>query len=65
MTRKLNITDLDAETRKKFNLRKPKQRAFSVEDERRFAIKALAVLSELKQSERLRVLERAIKQNKQ
>ena len=37
---------------------------FSVENERQYAIKVLNVLSNLKQGERSRVLQRAIKLNK-
>jgi len=59
----LNIEDLDPETIKKMGLSKPKKYTFLAEHERQYAIKVLNVISSLKQSERDRVLRRALKMN--
>jgi len=59
----LNIEDLDAETLKKLGLSKPRKFTFLAEHERQYAIKVLNVISNLKQSERDRVLRRAMKMN--
>lgn len=59
----LNIEDLDPETLKKIGLSKPRKYTFLAEHERQYAIKVLNVISALKQSERDRVLRRAIKMN--
>lgn len=59
----LNIEDLDAETIKKLGLSKPRKFTFLAEHERQYAIKVLNVISNLKQSERDRVLRRAMKMN--
>ena len=67
----LNINDLDQETLEKLGLvadykkinRKPREQKFSKEQVRQSAIKCMAVLSGLTQSERARVLEHAQKIN--
>lgn len=59
----LNIEDLDPETIKKLGLSKPKKFTFLAEHERQYAIKVLNVVSGLKQTERDRVLRRAMKMN--
>lgn len=59
----LNIEDLDSETLKKLGLSKPRKFTFLAEHERQYAIKVLNVISNLKQSERDRVLRRAMKMN--
>jgi len=59
----LNIEDLDPETVKKLGLSKPKKFTFLAEQERQYAIKVLNVVSGLKQTERDRVLRRAMKMN--
>lgn len=59
----LSIDDLDPETLKKLGLSKPRRFTFLAEHERQFAIKVLNVISGLKQSERDRVLRRALKMN--
>lgn len=59
----MNIDELDPETIKKLGLSKPKKHTFLAEHERQFAIKVLNVISNIKQSERSRVLRRALKMN--
>ena len=59
----MNIEELDLETLKKLGLKKPRIKTFTAQHERRFAIKVLNVISELSQSERNRVLRRAIQMN--
>ena len=55
----MRIEELDSDTLKKLRLSKPRQKKFTAEHERQFAIKALNLLSTLTQSERARVLRRA------
>lgn len=53
----IDIHDIDAETRKQLGLKLPRgKRSMNVHDVRRYAIKALATLSDLTQAERQRVL---------
>jgi len=59
----INIDELDADTVKKIGLTKPKNYTFLAEHERQYAIKALGVMAGLKQNERRRVLNRALKMN--
>lgn len=59
----MNINELDPDTLKKLGLKKPRQKTFTAEHERRFAIKVLNVIHELSQNERGRVLRRAIQMN--
>ena len=59
----MNIEELDSETLKKLGLKKPRTKTFTAQHERRYAIKVLNVISELKQSERCRVLKRASSMN--
>mgnify|MGYP003134340464 CR=1 FL=1 len=59
----MNINDLDQDTLKKLGLQKPRNYSFTAEHERKYAIKVLAVISELKQKERARVLKRSIQMN--
>ena len=67
----MHISEMDKETAEKFGLldeykkaiRKPREQKFSKEQVRSNAIKVLAVVAGLNQSERARVLEHAIKLN--
>lgn len=67
----MNIKELDADTIKQLGLtdelkkalRKPREQKFSKEQVRSNAIKVLAVVSSLNQSERDRVLHHALKLN--
>ena len=67
----MNINDLNPETLEKLGLvkehkqvnRKPREQKFSKEQVRSNAIKVLAVIAGLNQSERERVLQHAIKLN--
>ena len=59
----LSIEDLDKETLAKMGLTKPRQYKFNAENERQFAIKVLAVMTNLTQSQRQRVLKRACSMN--
>tara|TARA_R110000803_G_scaffold183216_1_gene245575 strand:- start:341 stop:541 length:201 start_codon:yes stop_codon:yes gene_type:complete len=63
----ININDLDDATLERLGIsdtKTTKKYTFNVEQERQWAIKLLAVLPNLKQSERERVLTRAIKMNR-
>lgn len=55
----LSLEDLDGDTLRKLGVTRPRQKKFTAENERQFAIKALNLLSTLTQSERARVLRRA------
>ena len=67
----MNINELDKETAEKLGVlemykkavRKPREQKFSKEQVRSNAIKVLAVIAGLNQSERERVLQHAIKLN--
>lgn len=59
----MNIDELDAETLKRIGIKKPRQQKFSAEQERQYAIKCLATLSQINQDQRRRVLTRALKMN--
>ena len=67
----MNINELDRETAEKLGvlevykkaIRKPREQKFSKEQVRSNAIKVLAVIAGLNQSERERVLQHAIKLN--
>lgn len=58
------IDDLPAEVKKQFGLEKQKKKTFTAEHERRYALRVLALISDLKQTERDRVLRKAIAKNK-
>ncbi len=60
----IKIDDLPAEVRKKLGVQKQKTKTFTAEHERRYALRVLALISDLKQSERDRVLRKAIAKNK-
>ena len=55
----LKFEDLDPAVARQMGLTKQRQKKFTAENERQFAIKALNLLSTLTQSERARVLRRA------
>lgn len=56
----MKIEDLNPDTLKQLGLKPPrKPRAFNAEDERRFALRALAGMADLTQAQRGRVLRRA------
>lgn len=59
----VRLEDLDAETLERLGIEAPakprKPRAFTAEHERRFALKILASIADLDQSQRARVLRRA------
>lgn len=59
----MHINDLDPDTLKKLGLKKPRVKAFTVEQERTYAIKVLNVIADLKWKERSRVIKRALKMN--
>jgi len=64
----LTINDLEPEVRKKVlaaagKTRRSPNKTFTVEHERRYALRVLAEISDLSQSERARVLARATKVN--
>lgn len=69
MAKALALSDLPADVRRKAlaaagKKRKPAERTFTVEHERRYALRVLAVISELTQQQRARVLARAEKANR-
>lgn len=59
----LNLEDLTPELRKRLGVR-TRRTSFDKEAVRRYAIRCLAEIAELKQSDRRRVLEHALKVNK-
>jgi len=59
----MNIDELNPETLKKLGFKKPRTKTFTAENERSYAIKVLNVIADLKQSERCRVLKRALLMN--
>ena len=59
----MNVNELDQNYLKKLGIQKPRNYSFTAENERKYAIKILAVISDLKQKERARVLKRSIQIN--
>ena len=58
------VDQLPAEIRAQLGLgRAPRQQRFSVEQERRHAIRVLAVIADIDQGQRARVLRRAVRMN--
>ena len=64
MAATMRYEDLPPELMKQLNLRKPRQSGFSKESVRSWSLKALAMMSELSQDQRRRVLEHAMKVNR-
>lgn len=63
MSRQINVSELTPETRRKLGIRIHRDRAFSKERVRSWAIKVLAEIADLTQEQRRRVLEHGIKLN--
>ena len=63
MPARLNIDDLSPAARAKFGVKKPRQSQFSKDAARSNALRVLAVLANLTQDQRRRVLELAVKIN--
>jgi hypothetical protein len=61
----LKVDDLPPETRRKLGLQKQRRTTFDKESVRRYALRCLAEIAELSQQERRRVLEHALKVNRQ
>jgi hypothetical protein len=60
---KIHVDDLTVDQRRSLGI-KVRQQTFTLQDVRRHAFKVLAVLAELEQNERERVLKHALKINK-
>ena len=61
---KLSIDDLSIEELKRLGLRRPRKQNFSKDSTRSWALKVLALMAELTQDQRRRVLEHALKVNR-
>lgn len=64
MAATLNAKDLPPELLKQLGIRNPKQQSFTKEGVRSWSLKTLALLAELTQDQRRRVLEHALKVNR-
>lgn len=62
---KLSVNDLPADTRRKLGLTKTRQQQFSKDQVRTWAIRVLAVVADLNQDQRRRVLQHALKINQE
>ncbi len=60
----INADDLDPEQRKQLGIRKPREKAFSKDELRGWALKVLALMANLSRPERERVLKLALRVNK-
>jgi hypothetical protein len=60
----INLDDLDPEQRKQLGIRKPRETAFSKDELRGWSLKVLALMANLRRTERERVLRHALKVNK-
>jgi hypothetical protein len=60
----LNVNDLPPAMLKELGIRKPRQQSFTKETVRSWSLKTLALLAELSQDQRRRVLEHALKVNR-
>jgi hypothetical protein len=65
MPAKLNANDLPPEMLKKLGIRAPRNKSFTKESVRSWSLKTLALLADLSQDQRRRVLEHALKVNRQ
>lgn len=63
MAATLNVNDLPPAMLKQLGIRKPRSKGFSKESVRSWSLKTLAVLADLSQDQRRRVLEHAVKVN--
>jgi hypothetical protein len=64
MSASVNAKDLPPELLKQLGLRKPRQTGFSKDKVRTWSLRTLAVLADLSQDQRRRVLEHALKVNR-
>lgn len=60
----MHVDDLPPALRKQLGISRPRQTAFSKDRVRTWSLKTLAVLAELTQDQRRRVLEHALKVNR-
>ena len=60
----LNVNDLPPAMLKQLGIRKPRNQNFTKESVRSWSLKTLALLAELHQDQRRRVLEHALKVNR-
>ena len=61
----LQLDDIPAATRRRLGLSKPRQQQFSKDQVRTWAIRVLAVVADLNQDQRRRVLQHALKVNQE
>lgn len=64
MAATLNVNDLPPAMLKQLGIAKPRKQSFSKEAVRSWSLKTLALLAELSQDQRRRVLEHAMKVNR-
>lgn len=64
MAATLNVNDLPPAMLKQLGVRKPRSNGFTKESVRSWSLKTLAVLADLSQDQRRRVLEHAVKVNR-
>lgn len=61
---KLSLDDLPADQLKKLGIRPPRRHAFTKQTVRSWSLKVLALMAELSQDQRRRVLDHALKVNR-
>jgi hypothetical protein len=64
MAASMNVKDLPPKLWKQLGIRRPKQHSFTKKTVRTWPLKTLALLAELSQDQRRRVLEHALKVNR-
>lgn len=64
MAATMNVNDLPPAMLKQLGIRKPRNNAFTNESARSWSLKTLALLADLSQDQRRRVLEHALKVNR-